>query len=126
MRQGRPAFTALALVVVSSFLMAAPRARAYEFDMVFQTKCIFEEISFETAISGSFRAFNKDHYDQKVPLTIRIEDPVGEEVFSKADVDTVEFHLPSVYEGEYKVCFTAKGKSSAGAIMGLKDACSPS
>jgi len=77
--------------------------------MIFQTKCIFHEISFETSIKGSFRSYLKDNDNSQVHLTIRVEDPLGEEIFAKVGVAQADFHLPDVYEGEYKVCFTANG-----------------
>lgn len=81
---------------------------AYEFDMVFQTKCIYEEISFETAVTFQYEAVTKDHHEL-VPLSARIESPSGHEVFSIHNEASAEHHIKEMEEGEYKICFTAKG-----------------
>lgn len=102
---------ATALLLAATLLAALPVCSAYEFDMIFQTKCIFEEVSFESAMRGSYSAFLKDNHDSGVPLSLKIEDPHGHLVLEKQDAASTKFDLPNVIEGEYKLCFTARGET---------------
>jgi hypothetical protein len=104
-----PRATPLLAALLAAVLAAAPApAAAYEFDMVFQTKCVFEEVSAEGAIAGKFRAFLRDKPDAGVPLSLRVEDPHGAVVASAADVAAAEFTIKLSEEGDYKLCFTAR------------------
>lgn len=99
------------LLLAIGVLHSLPQASAIEFDMVFQTKCIFEEVIDETSVvSGSFEAFVRDHPEDKVPLNLRIESPLGELVYEKKDSANTQFTLQNPVEGEYRLCFTSKGK----------------
>jgi p24 family protein delta-1 len=99
------------IVMLATLVLAVPLASAYEFDMVFQTKCIFEEVELDLSIKGHYNAFHKDDDHHMVPVNIRIEDPNGEVVFQEQNSNEADFQIPSTIEGEYKICFTAKGKS---------------
>jgi hypothetical protein len=104
-----PRVAPLLAALLAVALAAAPApAAAYEFDMVFQTKCVFEEVSAEGAIAGKFRAFLRDKPDAGVPLSLRVEDPHGAVVASAADVAAAEFTIKLSEEGDYKLCFTAR------------------
>jgi hypothetical protein len=114
MTGGRPSRAAggVALLLAALLLAAAvPRAAAIEFDMVFQTKCVFEEVvDEEEAVSGKFEAYVRDRPDDKVALSLRIESPLGELVFEKRDVSSTEFTIEHPVEGEYRLCFTAQSE----------------
>lgn len=114
MTSGRPsrASGGAALLLAALLLAAAaPRAAAIEFDMVFQTKCVFEEVvDEEEAVSGRYEAFIRDRPDEKVSLSLRIESPLGELVFEKRDATNAEFTIEHPVEGEYRLCFTAQSK----------------
>ena len=81
-----------------------------EFDMVFQTKCVYEEIVFESSALMTFHAFQISNPEVKVPLNIRVHDQEGTERFAKMDQESDKFNLPSLEEGRYKICFTAKSR----------------
>lgn len=81
-----------------------------EFDMVFQTKCVYEEIVFESSALMTFHAFQISNPEVKVPLNIRVHDQEGTERFAKMDQESDKFNLPGLEEGRYKICFTAKSR----------------
>lgn len=81
-----------------------------EFDMVFQTKCVYEEIVFESSALMTFHAFQISNPEVKVPLNIRVHDQGGTERFAKMDQESDKFNLPGLEEGRYKICFTAKSR----------------
>lgn len=47
-------------------------ARALEFEMASQTKCIYEEINSNVIVVGDFKAFHKDHPDIAQMIDIRV------------------------------------------------------
>ncbi|PRW21135.1 Transmembrane Tmp21 [Chlorella sorokiniana] len=104
-----PAAAALLLALAALL----PAARGYEFDMVFQTKCIMEDVNEKEEVMGSFRAFNRDSPDQPVTVDARFEDPQGQLVFERHGSSEGDFHFTSNGEGEYKLCFTAKDYHTA-------------
>ena len=109
-QSSRAAASCLLLLAVCT-LSSLPRASAVEFDMVFQTKCIFEEVVDETSVvSGAFEAFIRDKPNDKVPVNLRIENPLGELVFEKKESAGVPFSISEPIEGEYRLCFTTKGQ----------------
>jgi hypothetical protein len=62
--------TAAALMLLLACLQ---QTRAYDFDMVFQTKCIMEEVvDDEMDVSGSYQAVNKNAPDQIVLLDMKV------------------------------------------------------
>jgi len=98
------------LLILACLLAGLPSAASLEFDMVFQTKCIFEEVyEVDEKVTGSFSAFHKDNPSQPVALSLRIDSPSGQMVFEKRDSSSAVFTVPRLQEGEYKLCFTAKG-----------------
>lgn len=101
---------AMLLVAMAALLGSA---RAYEFDMVFQTKCVMEDVNEHEEVTGNFAAFTKDHADQPVIIDVRFEDPNGAMVFEKRSAANGDFHFTSAGEGEYKLCFTAKDYHTA-------------
>ena len=44
------------------------------------------------------------------PLSLQFEDPQGQVVFERHGASDADFHFTSNGEGEYKLCFTAKGE----------------
>lgn len=111
MRQQSTLAAAVLLLAVAALLPGA--AQAYEFDMVFQTKCIMEDVNEQEEVTGSFRAFMKDHPDQAVQIDARFEDPQGQLVFDRHASSDGDFHFTANSEGEYKLCFTAKDYHTA-------------
>ena len=47
-------------------------AVALEFDMLFQTKCVMEEINKGVLVVGDFAAFNKDNTANMVSIDIKV------------------------------------------------------
>lgn len=97
----------LAIAQQQSWLM---NVAAMEFDMVFQTKCVFDTVVFESPVRITYEAFQTSNSEIKVPLTVRVMDEAGKEVFARNDVDSGVFHLKDLKEGSYKTCFTAKSE----------------
>ena len=101
----------LPLLLLASFLSSFRPVLAIEFDMVFQTKCIFKEVmDDELVITGEFEAFKRDHPADKVKLNLRVESPLGEMVIEKRDVSSSDFKIDHPEAGDYKLCFTTKGE----------------
>ncbi|KAL4451435.1 hypothetical protein ABPG77_009507 [Micractinium sp. CCAP 211/92] len=109
-RQGAAAAAAL-LLVLGVLLPGA--TRAYEFDMVFQTKCIMEDMNEHEEVVGHYAAYERDHPDHAVVLDVRFEDPNGALVFERHGASEADFHFTAAIEGEYKLCFTAKDYHTA-------------
>lgn len=85
------------------------RASRMEFDMVFQTKCIYQDVDFdETSIAGYYKAFHKDDPTVLVRLGFTVEGPGGEKLYN-ADAQEQSFYFEDTKEGEYKLCWNAKG-----------------
>lgn len=98
------------LLLLACLLAGLPYAASLEFDMIFQTKCIFEEVyEVDEKVTGTFNAFHKDNPKQPVELSLRIDSPSGQMVYEKRDSSSAAFSVPRLQEGEYKLCFTAKG-----------------
>ncbi|KAL4420637.1 hypothetical protein ABPG75_010293 [Micractinium tetrahymenae] len=117
-RQGAAA--AAALLLMLAMLLPGP-ARAYEFDMVFQTKCILEDVNEHEEVVGHYAAYERDHPDHPVVLDVWFEDPNGALVFERHGAADADFHFTSAAEGEYKLCFTAKDYHTAqGARISMK------
>ena len=53
-------------------LALAPAAAALEFDMLFQTKCVMEDISSGILVVGDYAAFTKDHPDSAVSIDVKV------------------------------------------------------
>ncbi|PSC71761.1 transmembrane emp24 domain-containing p24delta4-like [Micractinium conductrix] len=109
----QPAWAAGAALLLVMAAMAPSAARAYEFDMVFQTKCVMEEVNENEEVSGRFNAFQRDQPDQPVTIDVRFEDPAGALVFERHGSAEGEFQFQSSGEGEYKLCFTARDYHTA-------------
>lgn len=107
----------MATLLASYYL---PEARGYEFDMIFQTKCIFEEV-YDSAVTlaGKYEAFNRDNVGQPVEVSVRIENPHGEQLYEQKGQSKGDFKLVSTTEGDYKVCFTTKGRQQDYALVSL-------
>ncbi|KAI3430855.1 hypothetical protein D9Q98_009264 [Chlorella vulgaris] len=104
--------TALTLLLAATVML--PHAvQAYEFDMVFQTKCIMEDVGEHEEVQGNYYAYQREGAGQAVPIDARFEDPQGVLVFEKQGSATGEFSFISNGEGEYKLCFTAKDYHTA-------------
>jgi hypothetical protein len=66
----RTASAALQLVLVLT--IAASRCVALEFDMIYQTKCIMEEINTNVIVVGDFLGYRKDDNSLRVPLDVKV------------------------------------------------------
>lgn len=53
-------------------LLVAPAAWALEFEMLTQTKCIYEEINANVLVVGDYKAFNKDNTGVPVYVDVRV------------------------------------------------------
>lgn len=107
-RGGRAGYT---LALATLLLLWQPWAvNGIEFDMVFQTKCVYEEVVFESSALMTFHAFQISNPEVKVPLNIRVHDQEGTERFARMDAESDKFNLPGLEEGRYKICFTAKSR----------------
>lgn len=84
-----------------------------EFDLVFQTKCVFEDVIFESNVLLKYDAYQQSAPDVGVPLSVRVHDGTGKEVFNKVDTEKLETTLSGLEEGRYKICFTAKNYHTA-------------
>jgi hypothetical protein len=84
-----------------------------EFDLVFQTKCVFEDVLFEGNAVFRYNAYQMNNPDQPVSLSVRIHDPSGKEIFSIVEQGAGEKIFPSLEEGRHKICFTAKNYHTA-------------
>lgn len=101
----------LLLALIALLLLSIRFSNAIDFDMVFQTKCIHEEIyDVDQQVTGTFQAFHPEN-GNPVALAIRVEDPSGRVVHEAKESFSGTFKIPKVNEGEYKICFTAKGKN---------------
>jgi hypothetical protein len=109
----RPPSTLFLFLAAFSLLSLPHIANAYEFDMVFQTKCISEDVNEDSGVTGSYSAFDKNDPNAGVLIDARFEDPNGIVVFEKRGVTTADFNLEYTIEGEYKLCFTTKDYATA-------------
>lgn len=96
-------------------------ARAYEFDMVFQTKCINEDSTLGQEITGGYVAYRKEDPDLMVPMDVKIEDPKGAVVYQSKAKTSDGFRFTSKHDGEYKLCFSAKGALARPAERGKEE-----
>lgn len=81
--------------------------------MLFQTKCVMEEINRNVLVVGDFAAFHKDNSANLVPMTVKVEDPAGTVLYEKKDVTQGQFAFTTKEDGDFKACFTAKDVSTA-------------
>ncbi|KFM26437.1 Transmembrane protein Tmp21 [Auxenochlorella protothecoides] len=81
--------------------------------MVFQTKCVMEEVVEGTEITGSFTAFNRHQPSELVHVDIRIDNPAGTLLHEEHGVSGGHFHLLDTKDGDHKVCFTASDFQTA-------------
>lgn len=88
-------------------------ASALEFDMLFQTKCVMEEITANVLVVGDFACVNKDRSSQMVPVDVKVEDPIGKVVYEKKHLASGQFAFTSHEDGDYKACFTAADATTA-------------
>ena len=101
------------LVVLLSSLPRDARAGSLEFDLVFHTKCVFDDVIFESDVLLKFNAYQNNNREVQVPLNIRVHDPNGKEILNKLEQSSLETTLTNMEEGRYKVCFTAKNYHTA-------------
>lgn len=47
-------------------------AQGYEFDLVFQTKCMMEEVTAQSEITGSYQTVNRDNPGEEIPVNIKV------------------------------------------------------
>mmetsp|Transcript_20236 Transcript_20236/g.60997 ORF Transcript_20236/g.60997 Transcript_20236/m.60997 type:complete len:219 (-) Transcript_20236:264-920(-) len=86
---------------------------ALEFDMLFQTKCVMEEINRNTLVVGEFASYHKDNSAQMVPMDIKVEDPSGSVLYEQKGLSTGSFAFTTKEDGDFKACFTAKDITTA-------------
>ena len=96
-------------------LVFAGSAAALEFDMLFQTKCVMEEISKNVLAVIDYEGFKREAPEQKVPLSVKVEDPYGDVVYVKDNTEGEHYSFTTKRQGDYKVCFTAKDLATAKA-----------
>ena len=97
------------LLLAACVLCLFPQTYGIEFDMVFQTKCVFKEVmDVDAMIVARYEAFSKDNPVNKVPLNVKVESPLGEVVFEMKDAPVSDFTIEHPIEGEYRLCFTSK------------------
>lgn len=65
----------LAFVLLLALSMSLPTAMPLEFDMLFQTKCVMEEINRNVLVVGDFAAFHKDNSANLVPMDVKVSSP---------------------------------------------------
>lgn len=61
-----------ALVALTLCVCLATTSLAYEFDLVFQTKCIMEEVPINTEVTSSYSIFKKDDETTPLELDVRV------------------------------------------------------
>jgi hypothetical protein len=88
-------------------------ASKIEFDLVFQTKCVFEDIIFEGKALFRFNAYQMNNHDVPVALSVRVHDPTGKEIHSVMETGSAEKTFSDLEEGRHKICFTAKNYHTA-------------
>ena len=102
------------LVMMASLLTASiPCTFALEFDMLFQTKCVMEEISKNVLAVIDYEGFKRDSPSEKVPLSVKVEDPYGDVVYVKDNSEGEHYSFTTKRQGDYKTCFTAKDLQTA-------------
>eukprot|EP00803_Ostreobium_quekettii_P009053 evm.model.scf_1646.4 EVM.evm.TU.scf_1646.4 scf_1646:32298-36220(-) len=99
-------------LLVAWTLLSAYRARALEFDMIFQTKCVMEEIPANVLVVAEYQAFNKKERSKLVTVTTQLEGPKGDLLFNQKDTSG-QFTFTTKESGEYKACFTAADPKGA-------------
>lgn len=57
------------------------------------------------------------HPPSPTPTRVQFEDPNGALVFERHGASEADFHFTTAVEGEYKLCFTAKGEGGAGVLQ---------
>ena len=58
--------------LLALLMLALQQCRALEFDMLFQTKCVMEEINRNVLVVGDFAAFHKDDSSKVVPMDVKV------------------------------------------------------
>eukprot|EP01024_Parvocaulis_polyphysoides_P058945 TRINITY_DN6365_c0_g2_i2.p1 TRINITY_DN6365_c0_g2~~TRINITY_DN6365_c0_g2_i2.p1 ORF type:complete len:211 (-),score=24.09 TRINITY_DN6365_c0_g2_i2:327-959(-) len=84
-----------------------------EFDMMFQTKCIMEEISENVLVVGDYKAFEKGNYNNPVNIDVKVDTPKGFPVFNQKAQSEGQFVFTTEQSGDYKACFSVKTMSVA-------------
>ncbi len=60
-------------MILLAFLSGTHRlSAALEFDMLFQTKCVMEEINRGVLVVGDYAAFEKDNADRPVEMDVKV------------------------------------------------------
>jgi len=106
-------FVTLFCLLISLFVVPADAVSMIEFDLVFQTKCVFEDVIFEGNTVFVFESYQMNNRDVPVYLSVRVHDPTGKEIHSASEVATHQKNFDKLTEGRYKICFTAKNYHTA-------------
>ncbi|GMH33236.1 hypothetical protein BSKO_01070 [Bryopsis sp. KO-2023] len=99
-------FTRKCFVSVWGVLVCACLVSGLEFNMIFQTKCVMEDIPAETLVVGEYSAFDKTNRVTPIAVSVQVEDPKGKLLHDKRD-SSGQFTFTTKVAGEYKACFTA-------------------
>lgn len=104
---------AIVALLLFTTLPVTTKAGKVEFDLVFQTKCVFEDILFEGNAIFRYNAYQMNNPDLPVSLSVRVHDPSGKEIFTSHEQSAAEKTFKALEEGRHKICFTAKNYHTA-------------
>lgn len=99
--------------ILAIMLFATSSASRLDFDMMFQTKCIMEEITSNVLVVGEYSGHSKVSLGVMVPMDVKVEDPTGKIVYERTKVTSGQFAFTSHENGDYKACFTAVDATTA-------------
>eukprot|EP01023_Acetabularia_acetabulum_P020266 TRINITY_DN2048_c0_g1_i1.p3 TRINITY_DN2048_c0_g1~~TRINITY_DN2048_c0_g1_i1.p3 ORF type:complete len:236 (-),score=46.28 TRINITY_DN2048_c0_g1_i1:180-887(-) len=94
-------------------VLLVPAVYALEFDMMFQTKCIMEEINENVLVVGDYKAFDKNNYNLPVNIDAKVDNPKGFALYNQKNQDAGQFVFTTEMSGDYKACFSVKTLNTA-------------
>eukprot|EP01025_Chloroclados_australasicus_P047805 TRINITY_DN5393_c2_g1_i3.p2 TRINITY_DN5393_c2_g1~~TRINITY_DN5393_c2_g1_i3.p2 ORF type:complete len:211 (+),score=26.98 TRINITY_DN5393_c2_g1_i3:89-721(+) len=97
-------------LVITAFLR---RAVSLEFDMMFQTKCIMEEINEGVLVVGDYKAYDRNNYNSPVAIDLKVDNPKGFPLYNQKQQTEGQFVFTTDMAGDYKACFSVKTMSIA-------------
>lgn len=74
---GPPAQLRCRLLFICVLCWMCFAAYGYEFDLIFQTKCVMEEVSTGTEVTGDYRIYRKTDVNTPVALDVRVRKGVA-------------------------------------------------
>eukprot|EP01024_Parvocaulis_polyphysoides_P041829 TRINITY_DN3837_c0_g3_i2.p1 TRINITY_DN3837_c0_g3~~TRINITY_DN3837_c0_g3_i2.p1 ORF type:complete len:237 (-),score=29.64 TRINITY_DN3837_c0_g3_i2:196-828(-) len=81
---------------------------ALEFDMMFQTKCIMEEINENVLVVGDYKAFDKNNYNLPVNIDVKVDNPKGYPLYNQKNQAEGQYVFTTEMSGDFKACFSVK------------------